>query len=225
MKKKKIFISIASIFLVGYIYFYAPIGADKMEEIFRDYMRENIENYQDFKEVSFGLYEGPTTPGERGYAGVGQYYEIEYAHKDYEWIRFYISTNGYKLESNYEEELKRLEYIDVATNLFHEKIDKKKLILNTVYCAPRNLEGEKRDDFQKDPATAESILKYIEIFQPEITLSASNFTYEELISLDNNISKTFPKGSHYEIRFKNGEISRDSSEIQKFKRYEDLKNL
>ena len=215
---------VLAVFVVGYTYFYGAIGTEKMREIFKDYMQENIENYQDFEEVMFGLYEGTTTPGERGYAGVGQYYEIEYAHKKYDWVRFYISTDGYELVSNYENALKILDYMDIATEYFHENVNEQNIVLTTVYCSPWILESEDYDKFIKKPATKESVLDYIQIFEPKITLNGADFNYKNLIDLDNRISQVFPRGSSYEINFKDRTISCSSEILQEYNNYDELEN-
>jgi len=149
-----------------------PVSETKIKEKFNKYIIKNVENYKDYEMVNFGLYDGVTN--NRGYAGINKYYEIEYAHKEHEWVKFYIMSDGYDLVSNYKTAENEIKYITITMNLFYENIDEEKIKLKSIYFS-------KYSDFIDIPATKEEVLNNIDAFEPQTEVNIEKVSFSELL--------------------------------------------
>lgn len=184
-----------------------------MKQIFHEYLVENVNDYDDYKISSFGLYDGVNN--NRGYAGINRYYQIEYVHKKHDGIRFYITTDAYNLVSDYQSAKKQLDYINISMDLFQKNIDEKSIKLKSVYFS-------RYSDFFGLPASEEVVLKNIDAFEPEIEVNCEKISFQKLVELDDLIKQTFPKGCFYILKLNNKEYTCYSDNLKEYKSYEEF---
>lgn len=211
MMKKKIIITIVVILIGGFIYFVFPTNSTKMHNIFQEYLENNISDHNDYDECLFGLYDGSSSSGGKGYGGFGKYYEIEYCHKQH-GIRLKLNTDGYDIHDNYDDVKKQIKFIEYAMEIFKENIQDNRVKIHTMSFT-------ENEDYENTKPTKEYVQDHLEMFEPQIDLLAEDMDYEELKSIDEKINQLFGHIRTYTIVDSKNEISFNSLDLETFKEY------
>lgn len=213
MMKKKVIIVTVVILIAGFVYFLFPTNSTKMHHLFQEYFEENIADYKDYEECLFGLYDGPSSSGGKGYGGFGKYYEIEYCHKQH-GIRLILNTDGYEIHDNYDDVKKQIKFIEYAMEIFNENIQDNRVRIHTMSFTEN----------EDTKPTKEYVQNHLELFSPQIDIIADYMNYEELKALDEKISQLFSDIRSYTIIDSENEISFNSLNLEKFKDYKSNSN-
>lgn len=210
MKKKAIILIVITI-VAGFIYIVFPTNSTKMHNIFQEYLENNISDYKDYDECLFGLYDGPSSSGGKGYGGFGKYYEIEYCHKQH-GIRLRLNTDGYEIHDNYDEVKKQIKFIEYAMKIFNERISDDRVKIHTMNLT-------ENDDYENTKPTKKYVEAHLEMFSPQIDLLAENMDYEEFKAIDEQISQLFSNIRTYTIIDSKEKSVITSVNLEEFKKY------
>lgn len=209
--KKKTIILIVITIVAGFIYFVFPTNSTKMHNIFQDYFENNISDYKNYDECLFGLYDGPSSSGGKGYGGFGKYYEIQYCHKQH-GIRLTLNTDGYDIHDNYDDVKKQIKFIKYAMEIFNENIQDDRVKIHTMSFT-------QNENYKDTKPSKEYVQDHLELFAPQIDLLAENMDYEEFKAIDEKICQLFNDIRTYTIIDSEDKIIINSFNLEEFKEY------
>lgn len=194
------------------MYFNVSYSNEKMQQLFNEYLIENIDDYEDYEMTSFGLYNGPTNG--RGYAAFNKYFEAEYVHKKHSTIRFYLSTDRYDIISNYDDAKNELQYILYAIEIYNENINNDKITVKTMSFPSYR-------QYSEQAATKDFVQSNMNLFYPDIEVNTKEISYEELKEIDREIGQIFPNERYYILADIDEDIGIYSTQLELYHNYEE----
>ncbi|OUP76787.1 hypothetical protein B5F09_08055 [Erysipelatoclostridium sp. An173] len=209
---KKIIFTIIIVFVIIIMYFNVSYSNEKMQQLFNEYLIENIDDYEDYEMTSFGLYNGPTNG--RGYAAFNKYFEAEYIHKTHSSIRFYLTTDRYNIISNYDDAKNELQYILYAIEIYNENINNGKIAVRTMTFPSYR-------QYSEQPATKNFVQSNMDLFYPTIEVNTKKVSYEELKEIDQEISHIFSNERYYILTDIDENIGIYSKQLEMYHNYEE----